>query len=112
MTTHEFGDYVRAKVSFPYRIYNFAQNAILSKVMEPGTWGAIGEQNKNGTWWASFFGVGGMVDIPSLDVLEFVPKEEYPPEGWEPKKLPVMGSPDFTDPEIGVVVPSRRSKST
>lgn len=79
MTKPELGDYFRTKVAFPYEQYKFRLATTISGVVESGTWGLLGKEvDKPGAWWATVQDIG-VINIPSLDVVDILPKEMQPP---------------------------------
>lgn len=85
----EFGCFVRAKAPITWN-----DSYGKPRVAPEGAWGGFG-----GTW-VCFYGIG-VVPISSVDVLEIVPKDEYPPEGWSPYSLPLVGKMDLAKGSIG-----------
>lgn len=85
------GAVIRVKNPIKTRKYKFALNAIIDVVIHPGTVGFFWDkQTELRQWTVTFFehpeitGDGyGVLEIPSLDDIEFIPADQYLPE-WGP----------------------------
>ena len=86
------GAAVRVKKPIQTRKYIFASNAIVDVTVHPGTIGLFWDhQTDLGRWRVSFFkhpeieGDGyGVLEISTLDDIEFIPKDQYLPEWGAP----------------------------
>lgn len=91
------GDFVRTTAPI-----TFKDHYGVDKVVPSNVWGSLQYELKpatgvpKGTWAIIFFGCGIIFRIPSLDLMEFVPKDEWPPTGWVAKTLPMIGHINFS----------------
>lgn len=84
------GAVVRVRNPIKTKKYKFALHEIVDVIVHPGTLGFFWDEQLTHGWTVTFFGHPeskgdgfGVLTIPSLDDIEFIPGDQYLPE-WGP----------------------------